>query len=186
MIFIDSEGSPIQEFSALYVDPTSQEIKDVYHRYIAFPSDDGGGDSDWWARRHVHGLNRAYLTLNGLADEQALLCDFNKWLQSHPYDKLLAHAPDKERAALHLPVQDVCLPSWQERGHLLSHRIALSMKRKCISICGVSCSLDAHSSYVEWRPRRRFTLAPSDVHKRHFGHHCSLFDCIECYLFMKN
>ena len=179
LIFVDCEGQPIQEFTALYVDSDSHDIVDVFHQYVR--STDDRYDPDWWARRHVHGLNRDYLALHGLRDEQTLLCAFRRWLTTHPYDELLAHAPHKERQFLQLPVRDVSLPPWKERAHLLSHRIALSLKRGAIPINCVTCS--AHTSFVDWRPRRPYTLSAKDVIKRDFAFHCSLYDCIEMYLF---
>ena len=77
LIFVDCEGAPIQEFTALYVDSDSHEIVDVFHRHVSFPSTHGY-DTDRWARRHVYGLNRTYLAANGLRDETILLCEFNE------------------------------------------------------------------------------------------------------------
>ena len=196
MIFIDSEGEPPQELSALFVDAKTHAIVDVFHRHVSPPSsssspdDGGGGDSDWWARRYVHGLNRDYLRLVGLCDVPTLLTEFEQWLQAHPHDRLLAHAPHKEGALLQRVVQDVCLPPWKARVNLYSHCHALAMKRNAVTINGVSCSSTVHSSYIGWRPRcrrrRGYAAAipsPTDVAKRDFGYHCSLYDCIECYLF---
>ena len=147
LIFVDCEGAPIQEFTALYVDGDSHEIVDVFHRHVSFPSTHGY-DTDRWARLHVHGLNRTYLAANGLRDETILLCEFNEWLHSHPYDRILANAPQKESAFLNLPVLDVCLPPWKQRAHLLSHRLSLSLKRRSIPINGIMCS-SAHLSFLD-------------------------------------
>ena len=38
MLFIDSEGEPVQEFSAIYVHNETYEILDVFHRYVVYPS----------------------------------------------------------------------------------------------------------------------------------------------------
>ena len=181
LIFIDCEGEPIQEFTALYVDSDSHNIVDVFHRHVSHPST-YGYDSDRWARRHVHGLNRAYLAIHGLHDETMLLCEFNAWLHFHPYEKILANAPWKESTFLHRPVQDVCLPQWTDRAVLLSHRLSLSLKHSAVPINGITCS-DAHSSFVGWCPRRPNVLSPKDVVKRNFGFHCSLYDCMEIYFY---
>ena len=84
-----------------------------------------GYDSDRWARRHVHGLNREYLALHGVKDDHVLLREFKDWLQSHPYEQIVANAPRKESMFLNLPIQDVCLPPWKDRAVLLSHRLAV-------------------------------------------------------------
>lgn len=181
LMFIDSEGDPIQEFTALYVDSDSHNIVDVFHRYVAHPSR-YGFDSDRWARRHIHGLNRAYLATHGLHDEKALLCEFNAWLDSHPCELLLANAPRKESTFLHRPVHDVCLPCWKDRAVLLSHQLSIFLKRGAVPINGITCSV-AHSSFIDWFPRRPYTLSPKDVVKRNFGFHCSLYDCIEIYFY---
>ena len=181
LIFIDCEGEPIQEFTALYVDSESHDIIDVFHRYVVFPPTHGY-DSDRWARRHVHGLNRIYLAVHGLQNETVLLREFNKWLLSHPYEQILANAPRKESTFLNLPVHDVCLPPWKERAVLLSHRLSLSLKRDAIPINGIQCS-SAHSCFVDWRPRDPRILSPKDVIKHDFGFHCSLYDCMEIYLY---
>ena len=181
LIFVDCEGEPIQEFTALYVDSDSHTIIDVFHRYVAYPSV-CGYDSDRWARRHVHGLNRLHLSVHGLHNPTELLSDFNEWLHSHPYEHILANAPQKESAFLNLPILDVCLPPWKQRAQLLSHRLSLSLKRHSIPINGIRCS-SAHSSFVDWRPRHLYSLSPTDVIKRDFGFHCSLYDCMELYFY---
>ena len=181
LLFVDSEGEPIQEFTALYVNKQSREILDVFHRHVAFPS--CGYDTDHWPRRHIHGLQRAYLAKHGLRDEGALRHDFSEWLRSHPYDEILANDPSKESVFLNLPISDVCLPPWQDRGVLSSHQRALSLKRRAIPINGITCS-SAHSHFLNWLPRRPHAPSPTDVIKRDFGHHCSLYDCMELYFFI--
>lgn len=180
LLFVDSEGDPIQEFTALYVDKQSHEIVDVFHHHVAFPSQ--GYDTDRWPRRHIHGLDREYLTKHGLRDEDVLRDKFNEWLRSHPYDEILANGPSKESAFLHLPISDVCLPPWQDRGVLLSHQLALSLKRRAAPINGVKCS-SAHSRFLNWRPRRPCAPSPADVVKSDFGWHCSLYDCMELFYY---
>ena len=177
IIYVDSEGEPIQEFSALYVDHETFEILDVFHRYVRYPLKDV--DYDIWARKHVHGLNLKFLNANGLKNESDLLFAFQQWLKAHPFEYIFAHAPFKERQFLNLPIQDVCLPPWLERTDCLSHELALSMKRNAVPICNVTC--DAHKSFVNWCPKRPYVLTPTDVIKKNFGHHCSLYDCVELY-----
>ena len=180
MIFVDCEGEPIQEFTALYVDSALHTIVDVFHRHVAFPSSSPAYDSDQWGRRHIHGLNRDYLATHGLKDETNLMSDFYEWLRLHPYDTIFANAPHKESTFLNLPIVDVCLPSWKERVQLLSHYLTLKMKRRAIPINGIKCD-SAHSSYKNWSPRRPYNLSPTDVIKLDFGFHCSLYDCFEIF-----
>lgn len=180
LLFVDSEGDPIQEFTALYVNKQSSEIVDVFHRHVTFPS--RGYDTDYWSRRHIHGLDRAYLAKHGLRDEGALLNDFSEWLRFHPYEEMLANAPSKEQIFLKLPISDLHLPPWKDRGVSASHKSALSLKRHAIPINGISCS-SAHSFFLNWRPRRPHAPSPTDVIKHDFGHHCSLYDCMELYFF---
>lgn len=177
ILFLDSEGEPIQEFTALYVDPQTMDIVDVFHEYVKYPYI---RDSDRWARQHVHGLHLNFLSENGLVNEEELKRKFHNWLSSHPYDNIYGHAPRKEEVFLQLPIVDICLQPWKTRRQILSHRLALSLKKSDIPICGVQCSL-AHKSYLSWRPKNRHSLTPADCAKFDFGHHCSLYDCTELY-----
>ena len=177
MLFVDSEGEPIQEFSAIYVHPQTMEIVDVFHHYVIYPY---SNDGDRWARRHVHGLTLSYLSDHGLFDEKELKRKFHHWLSSHPYEAIYGHAPRKEEVFLHVPITDICLQPWKSRRSVLSHRLALSLKKNDIPICGVQCS-SAHSSYISWRPKNRHSLTSADCAKFEFGHHCSLYDCAEMY-----
>ena len=183
LLFVDSEGDPIQEFTALYVNEQSREIVDVFHRHVAFPCH--RYDTDRWPRRHIHGLDRAYLAKHGLRDEGALRTEFVEWLRSHPYEDILANGPTKENAFLNLQITDLRLPPWKERGLLDCHKSALSFKKRAIPINGITCSA-SHSSFVNWLPRRPHAPSPADVIKRDFGHHCSLYDCMELYFFYFN
>ena len=180
-IYVDCEGDPIQEFSAIYVDKVTCEIVDVFHEHVTiYPTKNG--DVDWWARRHIHGLNRDFLSIHGLSSEQELLLRFRNWLQVHPYDTMFGHAPYKERKFLSLNIVDVQLPTWQHRASLSCHTLIMSMKRNNVPICGIDCCA-AHTSYVGWRAKRPFALTPTDAAKKMFGHHCSLYDCVEMYFF---
>lgn len=175
-IIIDSEGDPVQEFSALYINEVTATIVDVFHRHVKYPFH---RDEDAFARQHVHGLNRDYLSLHGLRCEEELLTAFRKWLTTHPFDAIYAHAPAKEVKFLSLPVKDVCLKPWCQRVFCDSHRVALAMKLQCVPMCNVTCH--AHSDFLYWRPRRAKTLTATDKAKLQFFHHCSLYDCIECF-----
>lgn len=178
-LYIDCEGEPIQEFSALYVDSDTDEIRDVFHAHVAYPFPDY--DYDNWSRRHVHGLNLDFLSKHGFENQDDLLSAFRDWLSTHSYKNIYANAPQKEKQFLSLHIDDVKLPPWKQRGSCLSHRLTLVLKRKSVPICNVSCN--AHSSYVKWKAKRPFSLTPSDVAKQDFGFHCSLYDCLEIYFY---
>lgn len=178
-IFVDSEGDPLQEFSALYVNECTFEIVDVFHHYVKYPFIE---DYDAWSRRHVHGLDINFLEQYGYDCEHDLLSAFNDWLKHHPHDSMFANAPKREEELLGFPVSDVSLPPWKDRVSCLSHRLALSLKQNAISICDVTC--DAHGSFLKWRSNHPFQMTPTDFAKQEFGFHCSLYDCVEIYFYL--
>ena len=179
LVIIDSEGTPVQEFSALYVNEETQVIQDVFHAFAKYPS---SVDADWFARRYVHGLDRKFLREFGLRDEEEVLKLFHTWLQTHPFDDMYANAPAKEEDFLSQHVRDVCLRPWKDRVHCKSHQIALDMKLNCVPVCGVTCC--AHSRFRGWKPKRLYNMTSTDVAKHDFQHHCSLYDCIEIFHFL--
>ena len=182
MIFIDSEGEPIQEFSAIYV--CDNVIVDVFHQYVKYPVLNDI-DEDHFARSHVHGLNIDFLEHHGLDNVDVLYSLFSSWLKKHSITHLFANAPSKEKNFLRMPIMDVYLKPWRERCALSSHRDALFMKKTSIPICNVMCS--AHTAFKGWLPKRKADkVNATDIVKSEFGHHCSLYDCVECFLFMKD
>jgi len=179
MIFIDSEGDPIQEFSALYA--YKNVIVDVFHQYVYYPSM-SVYDEDHFARSHVHGLDLDFLNCHGLKSEQELLTLFSSWLEKHPHSIMFAHAPAKERHFLEMTINDVRLLPWKKRRDLPSHRRTLLMKKSIIPICNTICS--AHTSYCGWQCKRKSgTMNVTDLAKIDFGYHCSLYDSLECFFF---
>lgn len=181
MIFIDCEGDPIQEFSAIYVNEKTHDICDVFHYYVKYPSS-MTFDGDKFARFHIHGLNLDYLSSHGLESEDELRVLFIKWLKKWPSSSCIyAHAPFKEKTFLNISVQDVSLPSWKERCDLQSHQTALFMKVNHVPILNVVCK--AHTSFKGWKAKRPYCMNATDVAKCNFLFHCSLYDCIECFLF---
>ena len=176
LIFVDSEGEPVQEFSAIYVDPINLKIVDVFHRYVTYPL---CHDEDVFSRRHVHGLDIDFLSTHGVSNEIELVTLFHQWLETHPYESIYGHAPAKEENLLSLPIEDICLKPWKDRSDCASHRTALSIKMNSVPICGVTCN--AHSRYCCWKAKR--SLTETDKAKMLFRHHCSLYDCVECFLF---
>lgn len=178
IIFIDSEGDPVQEFSALYVDSKTLNIIDVFHNFVRYPFKI---DYDSWARRHIHGLSLEFLAANGLENESVLKTKFSEWLSSHPYTVIYGHAPHKEEVFLNVCVSDVSLLPWRLRRDLPSHRVALSLKKSASPVLSVQCA-EAHSSFLSWRPSHRRAYSETDSAKMEFAHHCSFYDCVELYL----
>lgn len=181
LIFIDSEGEPVQEFTALYVDEQSGKIVDVFHQHVRYPLP---RDKDYFARRHIHGLCRNYLQHHGLRDESDLRLSFKAWLKTHPFSKLVANAPQREISLLSMQICDIHLKPWKERINCDSHKVALFMKNNQIPICNTICY--AHKCFIGWRPKKCNALSESDTAKSHFGFHCSLYDTFECSLFYFN
>jgi len=177
IVFVDCEGEPLQEFTALYVDVQKRLILDVFHHHVCYPFTH---DKDSFSRRHIHGLNRDFLSRHGLSDESALLLLFREWLSKRPYSCIYAHGPEREKRFLSLPIQDVCLKPWKERIHCYSHQVALSLKLNFVPICGVTCH--AHDE-VTWKVNCKNVPSETDFAKKQFFHHCSLYDCVECFLY---
>ena len=187
LIIVDSEGDPVQEFSALYVNEVEHIIEDVLHCLVCYPSD-FSVDHDYFARYHIHGLDRTILSQRGLCDADEVRELFYRWLKSHPYDAIYGHAPAKEKDFLGLStIHDCQLKPWKERIHCKSHAIAVNMKRFCVPICNINCS-DVHRQFKGWKSSRKganeYLLTATDVAKQDFGHHCSLYDCVEIFLFL--
>ena len=176
-VFVDSEGSPIQELSALCVHEKTGEVVDIFHKHIRYPF---ATDHDIWARCHVHGLNVNYLSAYGLCEEKTVLSMFYTWLNSLSVSCIFGHAPCKEAEFLDISITDVNLPPWAKRCILPSHETAVFMKNNNVPVCGVSCN--AHSSFVGWKSKRRI-LNNTDIAKESHGFHCSLYDCLEIYLY---
>lgn len=180
LLFVDTEGNPTQELAAICFDVINLCVKDVYLQY-AKPLP-GPEDMDWFARRHVHGLNRAYLEQHGFDTEEGLVADFHTWRQKHCINEIYAHAPEKEKRLLNIPITDVHLPSWSERSKLACHRKAMRMKLMSEPIVDTFCipSL-VHAEYRGW-PKHH---SEGDFARQEFGVHCALFDCVAilCHLF---
>lgn len=180
LIIVDSEGDPIQEWSALAIDEERDVICDVFHAHVCYPY---AIDYDWFARRHVHGLRLDFLSKHGVRNVNVLMENFLAWLQ--PYDKcmLYANAPLKESSFLSRCITDAGLLPWRERSTMLSHYIAVEMKFCKVPINGIVCF--AHNEFVSFKPKR-LVLNETDKAKMVFGHHCSLYDCVEIYEWLTN
>ena len=122
IIFIDSEGDPVQELAALYV--VDNEVVDTYLKYAKCPH-----NVDWWGRKHVHGLWLSYLAAFGFSCEEELINDFKQWISLHPCDIVLANNPCKEQSYLmNVSIFDIGLPQWMSRYNLMSHQLAIAAR----------------------------------------------------------
>ena len=180
ILFLDSEGEETQEMAAILVDTISMKIKDVYLNWAKPPSKLGLVDIDWYSRKHVHGLSRTFLQNRGLESEEALVADFQTWLQQYQINEFCGHAPAKEEILLGRQITDVKLPPWKDRLALESFRITQLMKSLDISVLGKRCSRSTvHCEYKNWS---RFQT-PGDHVRQVFGHHCAFYDCVMILLF---
>ena len=180
-VFMDTEGSPTQELSALLVND-QWEIVAVYHAYAACSPTE-----DIFCRRHLHGLNLQVLFALGFPNESALIADFQRWLTLFPVDTILANDPKKERQLFpHLCVKDVSLPVWVGRVGLPAYQAALKAKCLELPILGVSCGSWAHSAFVSSVRSKRCNPSDTDILKCNHNFHCSLYDSLMIYLYIKD
>ena len=145
----------------------------MYHKFANCDA------ADSYSRRFVHGLNPSFLSKHGFANEAELIADFKDWLSWKDYRFLFSNNPTIERRALSLNVTDICLPIWLERVHCAYHLVARRFKELNIPILCISCYKDAHSLYEKPPYFKNETVKVKADH----GHHCSLFDAYELYLF---
>lgn len=174
-IFLDTEGTPIQELAALEVD-TNYVIRDVFHAFANTDEDDS------FARDHIHGLNKTMLEEKGYPNEALLIEAFNSWLHRKgiPEVNIFANNCNKERKVLKLKnVYNFELLPWAERRYVCSHEIALRFKELCIPVNGHKCGASAHNSFRSARSSSPNPL--STIAKARHGHHCALYDALELY-----
>lgn len=175
-MFLDCEGEPIQELSAIAMDNESFQIISVFHKHAeCHPKDDK------WSRKHIHGLNRNYLSNSGYSNENDLVTACYNWLKSFKVVVLYANNPSKERKLFpKYSVFDMFLPSWEDRMNQPYHVLAHRFKFLNVPILNTRCSAYVHAEYLNKR-----WMGPSlkDMAKVLHGYHCSLYDCYELYLF---
>lgn len=167
------EGVPVQELSAIQMNAGTRQIVDVYHAHAEAQT------SDIWSRRHIHGLNTIFLKRCGFRNENILFHDFHKWLRGKDVLAMFANNPRKESLALKLNIKDMNIPSWSQRAHLSSHEVALRYKNEFIPILDTRCCAEAHSAFESYPLLK---TNDSEIAKRNFGFHCSLYDAYELYL----
>ena len=167
------EGASVQELSAIQMNAFTRQIVDVYHAYAR------SYHPDSWSRSHIHGLNMTFLQNHGFASEEALLHDFKTWLRGKNVLAMYANDPSKESSVLNLPIKDMCMPPWAERIYQPYHQMSLTFKREFIPILDKRCCAEAHCSFIKY-PLKRVT--ETEIAKRDYGFHCSLYDAYELYL----
>jgi len=182
LLFMDSEGVPIQEITGFIVDSTTFVIVSVYHDYAyCSPS------TDTYSRNHIHGLCPKVLQITGFLNESALLYDFLQWLSTHDVGEVIANDPRKEKMLVpHLPTVDAQLPGWSERAELRCYNIALMYKKLNYGICDVFCGPEPHSSFVSPHQSRSKNPTVKDLLFQQHGYHCSLYDTLMIYIYWKD
>ena len=175
IIFVDTEGTPIQELSALEMRLHDRQIVDVFHAH-AYTT-----EKDEWARKRIHGLSLTFLKEHGYSSEAELVSVFKNWLRPKHYLNVFANAPLKERKVLSLNICDIALPCWVERHNQPYHQIAQCLKNINVSFLEKSCCREAHSAFVGFDKTHTDKSLTMKAKERH-GYHCSLYDCIEMYL----
>ena len=152
----------------------SYDIRDIFHAF-AYATD------DFYARRNIHGLNVEYLKEHGFKCEADLLSAFKVWLSYKDVSLSFANDPKKESKFLELSVIDIGLPPWLEREKCAEHKIAFNFKRHETSVGQKFCTHKIHSDYHPHCLPSNAT--DSLISRRKWGHHCSLYDAYEIYLF---
>ena len=180
-IFIDSEGEPVQELSAICVNTETFQIISVFHRYAQCPLP----DEDYYSRRFIHGLNIDFLMCHGFPSVRELTSALCRWIDNLPRFHnyfFFANDPTKERHLFpFLHIEDVKLPQWRVRIHTKPHIMAKAAKDNAASVLDCSCSATAVHSAYDPSHRPECSLSPSTLAKLSSGHHCSLYDVMECY-----
>lgn len=173
IIFLDTEGTPIQELAAVEANTQTREIVDVFLGHAMT------NESDQFARDHIHGLNLSYLEREGFDSENELLLAFKDWLAPKSFSKILSNGVEKEQKALNIKIDNFPLLPWSERGNEPSHQLALKFKKSGMSIMGQQCSSATHSSYISalfCKNQKSYEI--KSKHK----YHCALYDAYELYL----
>ena len=156
------------------MDYETREIVDVFHGH-AYTT-----EPDFYARNHIHGLSPTFLKETGYESPSKLIEVFSNWLRGKDYIFLYGNNPGREVKELQLYISDIGLDQWSMRSYKAYHEVAYYFKKHNIPICSTRCSEKAHSMYHSANVRP-FNL--SDTAKERHGHHCSLYDCYELYLF---
>ena len=172
IVFLDMEGTPVGELSAIQMNCLTREIVDVYHKHAKMDR------ADWWARHHIHGLDPYFLQTCGVASEDELLKEFKQWLHGKDILAFYANDPQKEDKALGLVIYDMGLPIWKERVKSWPYQMARKFKDESIPVFNKSCDKTAHSAFRGYP----FCRTDTELAKFNHGYHCALYDAYELYL----
>lgn len=183
-IFLDSEGEPVQELSAVCVNTQTLQIISAFHGHAMCPMP----DKDYFSRRFIHGLDVNYLLSHGSPSPRDLCTDLCRWLDQLPpwcEFHFFANNPTMEKKLFpYLIINDINLPRWVERVNSKAHIMAKAAKDNSTPVLDHNCPRAAHASYISSSsPFRRpqCSLTPSQLAKLSSGYHCSLYDVLECY-----
>ena len=175
-MFIDCEGEPVQELTAIEVRRSDFAIVDVFHAHANVPN----RTDDLWSRKHVHGLDLDFLNDHGFPSENELCAAFHVWFSKRNSDTNFANNPGKEIKFLNIPIANVELPPWVERANCPAHRTALTFKKLQTPIGNAACFSNIHARYN--LPRKYDNDDARWLAKKEWGYHCSLYDAYEAYL----
>ena len=162
----------MQEIAALEVNRHSHAIVDAFHGFAQTEK------CDKFARKHVHGLSRNYISIHGRSSEADLIKTFKSWLSFKFCVAIYANNACKERELLKIEINDLTLAPWAERKDRASHKIANRFKKLAIPIVGYRCPPVAHSYFVSPPISSNPT---TNIAKSEHGYHCALYDCLELY-----
>ena len=176
IIFVDSEGGPIQELSAIAMSPSKNTIVNIYHNFGFCSS-----DTDVWARKHIHGLDPEILIDIAFPNESLLIKDFKTWLSQFHVINAYGNNTFRESCKLNLSITDIGLPLWSERVKHNYHKIPNQYKLYNEPFNFLACDSERHRLYV--RPNVSLCRTLCQKAKALHGWHCSLADVFELYLF---
>ena len=175
-IFVQTSGRPILEASAIAC-TKEFEVVAVYHEYAAY----GEISSESWMMKHVHGLDPDYLQINGFPRSLDLKLHFISWLSTFPDAELFSNSCYTHKI-VNRAVSLTNYKGWLERQLLSCHHEAFMLKETNAYINGLRCTTAAHCQYSSW-PFHENTI---DDYIRKFGYRCTLYECVEQFLYKKN
>lgn len=176
LLFVDCEGDPVQELSAIEVRASDFAIIDVFHAH----ADVSSVAVDAWSRKNVHGLSLDFLNQHAFPSQHELCAAFHVWYSKKQTAVNFANNPVKETKFLNIKLTDVQLPIWVERINCPAHRIALAFKRHETPVGNSVCYNHIHNCYSPSACNEEVDARM--LAKREWGHHCSLYDAFEAYL----
>jgi hypothetical protein len=89
-----------------------------------------------------------------------------------------------ERWNIDLIYENVYLGDWRFRPQFHSHLVANKCKHDSINICNISCDFKKIHCIPFKLPKKKDNINTTQLAKLDHGAHCSLYDCLELYLFI--